>query len=352
MPTPVLHIAEWTKGLERHKPFYMAVIDSQTRLSFVNTHFFCAFQQEAPPENDKQFGALVHKLDIDRFDRALGDCLTEHHFVSMEIRMKGHAGRPVNWELRRLEPDGIGPVKFFCLGYDAPYKEQSAEKKPEHSSDYPGHRKLAESVIRAQQEERARIGHELHDNVNQILGSAQLYLSLLDKVGEDVGFIRDKATELVLLAIEEIRHLSHEMVMPDFRENGLVGSIQKMVEELRYARLFTVNFRHTDRLTIESQDSCLKLALYRIIQEQTRNIVKYSQAANVEISLTCTGDQVRLTISDDGKGFDPNKNRRGLGLNGICERAALLNGRARLKTAVGKGCALIVTIPVELKMLC
>jgi signal transduction histidine kinase len=351
MPSHALHISAWTAGLEKHKPFYMAVIDEQTRLSFVNTHFFTTFQQLAMPAKEKVFDALVDEQDFDRFKAVLKDCFLEHQFAAIEVRMKSGTAKWVKWELRRLESDDSGPVKMFCLGYDLPPTDDAIGIKNDLLTDHLQHKKMAASIFRAQKEERARIGHELHDNVNQILGSAQLYLSLLNTVGEDVGFIRDKATELVLLAIEEIRNLSRGMVMPDFSGEGLVGTITRMVEELRYGKIFAIDFRHSDRLTIEAQDPCMKLALYRIVQEQTRNIVKFSQAQNVGISLNCTDDQLRLLISDDGKGFDRTKTPRGVGLNGIYERAALFNGRAQVRTAPGKGCALTVTIPLDLKLL-
>jgi signal transduction histidine kinase len=79
------------------------------------------------------------------------------------------------------------------------------------------------------------------------------------------------------------------------------------------------------------------------------NIGKYSQASNVQIILLGRNDQLRLQITDNGVGFDPQKVRQGLGLNGICRRARLFNGKAIFNTAPGKGCTLIVTIPLELK---
>jgi signal transduction histidine kinase len=351
MPSHASHISAWTAGLENHEPFYVAVIDEQTRLSFVNTHFFTTFQQVAMQAKEKVFNALVDDQDLDRFKAVLKDCFLGRQFATIEVRMMDGAGKWVKWELRRLESDDAGPIKLFCLGYDLPPREDAVGIKKDLLFDHLEHRKLADLIIRAQQEERARIGRELHDNVNQILGSAQLYLSLLNTVGEDVGFIRDKATELVLLAIEEIRNLSREMVMPDFNADGLIGTITRTVEALRYGKMFTIDFRHSDRLTIEAQDPCMKLALYRIVQEQTGNIVKYSQAQNVEISMHCNNDQVRLLIKDDGKGFEPTRSRRGVGLNGIYERTALFNGKVQLKTAPGKGCTLIVTIPLDLKLL-
>lgn len=209
------------------------------------------------------------------------------------------------------------------------------------------HTKVAESIIHAQQEERARIGHELHDNVNQILTSAHLYLNLLTPDNPEFEEIREKASDITLLAIEEIRDLSKDMVMPDFKEDGLVGSIQHLVDDLRYTKLFNIEFTHNDKWGIELLDPNKKITLFRIVQEQSKNIIRYSKAKNISISLHCSDDQVRLLIRDDGKGFDATTTRRGLGLSNIYERTRLYNGKVRLNTAPGKGCALIVNIPLE-----
>ncbi|MDP4248256.1 MAG: PAS domain S-box protein, partial [Bacteroidota bacterium] len=79
----------------------------------------------------------------------------------------------------------------------------------------------AEAIIHAQQEERARLGHEMHDNVNQILASAQLFIGQLDSDNPEFASIKARSIEIVGLAIEELRQLARDMVMPDFKEDGL-----------------------------------------------------------------------------------------------------------------------------------
>jgi signal transduction histidine kinase len=208
-------------------------------------------------------------------------------------------------------------------------------------------KKIAEAIIQAQEQERARIGHELHDNVNQILSSGQLYLNHLTQGLENFEDVKDKTLDIIKLAIEEIRNLSRAMVAPDLDQDGLVISIHELVEDLRFSGLFYISFSHGKMADLELISQSKKITLFRIIQEQTRNIVKYSKAKNVEISLFCCDDQVRLEIADDGKGFDPKNTRRGLGLSNIYERTRLYNGKVLLTTAPGKGCSIIVNIPFE-----
>ena len=90
-----------------------------------------------------------------------------------------------------------------------------------------------------------------------------------------------------------------------------------------------------------------KLTLFRIIQEQLKNILKYSKASDVNIYLHCKNEEVKLAIKDNGIGFDPKKTYSGVGLSSIHERTRFYNGIADIQTAAGEGCLLTVTIPVE-----
>jgi PAS domain S-box-containing protein len=203
----------------------------------------------------------------------------------------------------------------------------------------------AEAIIRAQEDERTRIGHELHDNVNQILASGKMYLSHLNKGSGDFREVKEKIKELLELAIEEVRILSKAMVLPDLKKGGLVASIDDLVTDLRFSNLFEVDFIHCETARLEEMNQSKKVTLFRIVQEQTKNILKYSKAGTVEISLHMQNNWVRLAIKDDGVGFDPEKIRRGLGLSNIYERARLYDGKVWLNAAPGRGCKIVVTIP-------
>ena len=98
-------------------------------------------------------------------------------------------------------------------------------------------------------------------------------------------------------------------------------------------------------MAIESLDFNIKVTLFRIIQEQIKNIIKYSHAKNVLLKLSATQRRVHLLIEDDGIGFDAGQTRRGIGLSNIYERTSLYNGKVDLRTQPGKGCSIKITIP-------
>jgi PAS domain S-box-containing protein len=204
---------------------------------------------------------------------------------------------------------------------------------------------IAEAIIHSQEEERTRIGYELHDNVNQILGTAQLYLSLLEPSKENFAEVKEKARKAILLGIDEIRKLAKEMVMHSLLEEGLLASINGIVEDLHFVKPFNITFAHDKKCDVEILSKNKKITLFRIVQEQIKNIIKYSNAKNVKISLGCSNDCVQLFIVDDGVGFDSKNTRRGLGLSNIYERTRLDNGNVILNTSPGEGCSLEVNIP-------
>jgi signal transduction histidine kinase len=160
---------------------------------------------------------------------------------------------------------------------------------------------------------------------------------------QDQGIVRSiqAISEAIILVHEE------ERIILGLMGGGLVDSIEALVEDLRVANLFDIWFDHSKSCDIEGISQSKRITLFRAVQEQTRNIVKYSQAKEMEISLHCCSDQVRLMIKDDGIGFDPPNTRRGLGLSNIYELTRLHGGKVVLATAPGKGCSVIVNIPID-----
>jgi signal transduction histidine kinase len=88
-----------------------------------------------------------------------------------------------------------------------------------------------------------------------------------------------------------------------------------------------------------------KLTLFRIVQEQLNNILKHARAMEVLVRLSMEGDQIVLTVSDDGVGFDVSHHRRGVGITNIVSRAELFGGHVEIQSKPGEGCLLTVNLP-------
>lgn len=234
------------------------------------------------------------------------------------------------------------PVKMIGSMHDVTeLKELEAklvEEKIQHQKN------ITETIFTVQEKERTRIGHELHDNVNQILSASKLFLDIIKTATAEDQALKQKVTDYVLSAIEEIRRLSKEMVTPQLKEKGLIQSVKALVADVNITRVLQVCFAHDDDIEILSNGK--KVTFFRILQEQLKNTLKYSQATKLVISLSVQNKDAILKIEDDGVGFDPNQTPRGIGLSNIYERTNFYNGKVLINTAPGRGCSLTVKIPL------
>ena len=205
-------------------------------------------------------------------------------------------------------------------------------------------KEISETVIRVQEKERTRIGHELHDNVNQILSTVKLFIDMLTPAGQEEKEIKKKSLDYIVTAIDEIRKLSKELVEPQLNQNGLVASIDTLVEDIHLSTSIKIKFTHDQENELLSPGK--KVTIFRIVQEQLKNILKHSKANQVDINLQSTTSTVNLIIKDNGIGFDLRQTHRGIGLSNIYERTRFYNGSADIQTASGKGCCLNISIPV------
>jgi PAS domain S-box-containing protein len=199
-------------------------------------------------------------------------------------------------------------------------------------------RQIVRSIIETQEKERRQISVELHDNVNQILSSCKLMLEVAKDNIDKAPLLTEKSYQSIKLAIEEIKKISHNLNPSAVEDFGLKEAITEMVGKLNASGKLSITFRfeHEGKKTsIKSED---KIAIYRIIQEQLNNISTHANARKVLIDLHIQSGEVHLIIEDDGKGFHPEKVRKGIGLKNIHHRVEYYHGKISLETERNKGC--------------
>jgi signal transduction histidine kinase len=196
-------------------------------------------------------------------------------------------------------------------------------------------------VVAAQELERRRLARELHDETGQALTSILLGLKPLEDgtANEAVAELH----ELVVTALQDVRRLAVELrpkVLDDF---GLVPALERLAESFGEQTGLRVDFHST--IGEERLPSEVETALFRLVQESLTNVVKHSHANNVSIVLTRKGDAVAVVVEDDGTGFDPGETGDGIGLLGMRERLALLDGTLDVESAAGSGTTLVAEVP-------
>lgn len=204
---------------------------------------------------------------------------------------------------------------------------------------------LAQAIVDAQESERAKIGKELHDNVNQVLSTAKLFLEVAKTSTKDRVSLIGKSAEQIHHAINEIRHISQSLIPPSISDIGLSESIKDLVQNIAVTKTLHVDYNNIGDIENNITEN-QKVMIFRIIQEQVNNVLKHAEASRISIQLKVDNKEIELSISDNGKGFDPEKikTKKGVGLSNIASRVDLFNGKVDIITAPGKGCQLLVKI--------
>ncbi|MEO8172373.1 MAG: PAS domain S-box protein [Sediminibacterium sp.] len=249
------------------------------------------------------------------------------------------------WQENHIYPSPEGLSVFIRDITEAKKAEQtmlSMEKEIMHQQ-IQEQKKIARAIIHAQEQERNRIGQELHDNVNQILAATKIFLTSAAKSDEAKEAIK-YPIQLIDNSINEIRSLSSSQVTP-LKNIHLQEMIRELIDKMKENGKLNAVFDYNDHE--DQMDDDLKLNIYRIIQEQLNNIIKYAAAANVLVSIRTQNNGTHILVSDDGRGFDTGIKRKGIGISNMINRVEAFNGSINIDSTPGKGCRVSVTLPVS-----
>jgi signal transduction histidine kinase len=209
---------------------------------------------------------------------------------------------------------------------------------------------LSGRLISAQEDERARIARELHDDFSQRLA---LLAMQLGQVGESLPSSNKAASERLNIMwngiselSSDIHRLSHELHSSKLHHVGLLAAAKSLCEEIGQQHRIQIEFVHQELPEEISPD--VELCFFRIVQESLNNIVKHSGAKQAHVEFVATAAHIRLRIVDSGVGFDPNAKaaRAGLGLASMRERLRLLGGTIVLRSRPMEGTEIVVEVPL------
>ena len=204
---------------------------------------------------------------------------------------------------------------------------------------------INETTLTAEEKHRKEIGKELHDNVNQLLATLKLYLTMaINEEDIRVAMLKEGQATLAI-AMEEIRKMSKSLVGPDIKEETLQEAIAKLIYSVQIGVPFTIEFIYNEAIEKNLTQS-RKLMFYRIIQEQLNNIIKYAKPTAVTIQFLQQEGNIYLSVKDDGIGFDTTATLGGIGLKNMKNRAEMENGSLLITSAKNRGCEIRVVLPV------
>lgn len=205
-----------------------------------------------------------------------------------------------------------------------------------------------EKFEEGKQIEQKRISEELHDGVQGRLQGARMMLLGLNKRDDDIAK-GERARAIVMLkdVQEEVRAISHELSHAAYQKiHNFILSLEDLKTTIEKSANIEINFKYAELLDWDALSGDIKINLYRIIQECLQNAVKHAECANIDLNLEADTNQVKVRITDDGKGFHIKKGKKGIGMRNISSRMKKVDGTWDMDSKIGNGTTITLIIPI------
>ena len=247
-------------------------------------------------------------------------------------------------------PDGS--FRIYTNNYIGKYQGQNTFKVISILRDVTEERNKEQSLmnaaLRGQEQERKRLGAELHDGIGQILSVIALQVSRINESvqnheNHDIGSSIEGLSGNLQAAIKEVRNISHDL-MPDVLEGfGLKEALSQTCSNLQERSGMSVTFNPVD--LNERYESTIELNLYRITQELLNNAQKHAASNHVFVNLVDHGETLSLTVEDDGIGFDNSQVSDGIGLKNVHSRVNMIRGQFDVESSANSGTLINIEVP-------
>ena len=213
-------------------------------------------------------------------------------------------------------------------------------------------RALTSRLLTVQDEERRRIAHDLHDDINQRLAMLALGLRTLEQPGqalpELVRATLNQSQQDILTLSNDVRHMAYRFHPSILDDLGLDAALKRLLDEFTHRTRIKTLLVNPPFST--SPSKAIATAVYRIVQECLSNITRHAKATRVEVELFSNERELDLTVRDNGVGFEVDAaqhERQGLGLFNLRERALAFCGTSRVQSQLGQGTEIHVHLPLS-----
>jgi two-component system sensor histidine kinase UhpB len=203
-------------------------------------------------------------------------------------------------------------------------------------------RRAGSAALRAQEEERARVARDLHDEVNQSLTGLLLRLEAVrEEAPPELAHELDETKGLANQAMRELLSLARQLRPTALDDLGLAAAIAGQVKQIVRPGLEAELSTEGDLADLADD---VQLVAYRVAQEALTNAARHSGADRIDVTLRRSGDGVELTVTDDGQGFAFEQSERGLGIGGMRERALLIGAELTIESRPDEGTRVKLTV--------
>ncbi|SFD49082.1 sensor histidine kinase [Spirosoma endophyticum] len=240
-------------------------------------------------------------------------------------------------------------MAVFIIIFVAYYQQKQAKQQLSLKELQAQHRReLMAATFRGQEEERKRLAEDMHDGIGTMLSITKMSLNQLErKLGGEVqvGFEFQKTRSMIDETMTNVRRISRNLVPTTLERFGLLAALEELIDRANDGELEVQLTYPESAIQIPP---ALELMLYRIAQELVNNAIKHARATHIAVQLLCLDNEIRLSVVDDGVGFDFDaimENRQGgLGLRTIESRLNVVNGHVTFDVAPGRGSQIHVQV--------
>ncbi|MFC1222638.1 7TM diverse intracellular signaling domain-containing protein [Pedobacter sp. BG31] len=220
-------------------------------------------------------------------------------------------------------------------------KEVLLEEKSRHQVD------LADGIFNAQEDERTRLARDLHDDLGGTLSIIKLNITAFQhkvlKLAENDRIFYDQTIDMIEKACADLREISHNLMPKNFEQFGLIETLNEHFKTLNHSGKIAFEFVFQVENPI---DRGIEITIYRIVNELVNNIVRHSFASKATIQILSFTDRISIMAEDNGIGFNPDVDKKGLGIQNILSRVNYLNGKIQIDSNQN-GTTTTIDIPLK-----
>ncbi len=333
-------------------PFYVMLIDENHYILQANKAVLTHLKLDPKSIVGKYCPKAVHGLDEPFCGCPLEEAVVKGEAVVREL-LDTATGRWINSAIYPTDTFTVtGKRVFVHMVTDITERTQAEEQV---RASHERLRIISAHLESVREEERKRLARDLHDETSQVLASLNAYLEaatgMLPHGANKTTATLRKAQSLSVKILDALHKLIFELHPPLLDDLGLVAAVRSMLESEFEAVGVKAEFRTQGE--VRRLDRQLETAIFRVIQEALSNISKHAYARNASVGLDFGKDAIRVSIQDNGRGFDVakvgalNDGLRGFGLVSMKERIELLDGTFSIRSLPGRGTEINAEIPLK-----
>lgn len=348
-------------NLVPEEPSILLKSDEKGNVFFVSEKFREIMALDSPDFSKNLFEWLKEESYSGEFLGKLNHIITNGDSWSGELNMTNEDGDLIWLDMYfQAVPEGtLNKKNILAIGRDITEIKEAKQRSREINRDAIEKRVKEQQyrsvlILEGQEEERKRISAEIHDGIGQMLTG--LKLNLEGVTASDAPHMKKRiqdTKDLMKSVIKEVRRVSFNLAPSSLIDFGIAPALKKISQEVTALTKTKVSFENTTGF-INRLDKNIETNIYRIVQEAVNNGIKYSEGGQIAITMSHTSSSLKVSIEDNGKGFDKEKLERaghfgasGHGIFNMKERAAYINANFDISTELGSGTKITITLPLS-----